>query len=157
MSEKMTRFEIDICNQQQAVDVDEDSLRRTVTHVLEVMQVSAASVSVAVVDNAAIRRLKAEYFQMDVVTDVISFDLADDAGAATGRLDCEVVVNGQRAAEEAAPPRSPPAELNLYLVHGLLHQLGYDDRTTEMAAVMHEKEDQLLDELGFGRIYSGKG
>ena len=150
----MTHFDIAICNQQQVAEIDENDLRRTVHHVLDDLDVTDASVSIAVVDDQTIRRLKDQYFDRNQITDVISFNLADEPDRVTAPLDCEVVINAQRAAQLAAPPRSTQAELNLYLIHGLLHQLGYDDRIPQKAADMHEKEDQLLTELGFGKVYS---
>ena len=93
-----------------------------------------------------------------VATDVLSFDLRDMQNPACPRtaLDCELVVNAERALE-AASERSlePLAELNLYVVHGLLHQLGYDDKNAQQERLMHQKEDQLLDELGWGQVFWG--
>ena len=44
-------------------------------------------------------------------------------------------------------------ELLLYVVHGTLHLLGFDDQRPEDARAMHKKEDQLLSELGHGFVY----
>jgi probable rRNA maturation factor len=44
----------------------------------------------------------------------------------------------------------------LYLVHGLLHLMGYDDRTPDEARHMHAREDALLDQFGFGCVYAGR-
>ena len=46
--------------------------------------------------------------------------------------------------------------LLLYLVHGLLHLMGYDDRSPQDAKRMHGREDALLEELGFTSIYAGR-
>ena len=117
-----------------------------------------------VVDDDAICRLKQRFFSTSAVstsavTDVISFRLGDnpDTLAPGSTLDCEVVVNAQRAQQVASKcDASPQAELNLYVVHGLLHQLGFGDQTPESADLMHHKEDQLLDELGLGKVFSQK-
>jgi ssRNA-specific RNase YbeY (16S rRNA maturation enzyme) len=42
-------------------------------------------------------------------------------------------------------------------VHGTLHLLGFDDRTVDQAAAMHAEEDQILDALGYGRVYESGG
>lgn len=151
-----TAYDIAITDEQDAVAVDSEQLRTTVMHVLRSSGVDRASVSVAVVDNAAIRELKKRYFDIDMETDVISFDLADgEQGDDT--VDCEIVVSAQRAKEMAGNAESVAGELNLYVVHGLLHQLGYDDQTEAQAEQMHQREDVLLEELGFGPVYSRKG
>jgi probable rRNA maturation factor len=155
----LKRFQIEVSDQQKVLKVDSRQLRRTVRFVLRQQYVDAATVSVVLVDNAAIRRLKARYFGRRVVTDVISFDLRGEpySSGEVLAVDCEIVVNAQRAVTVAArSARDPRAELNLYVVHGLLHQLGYDDISVRKARAMHEREDQFLRQLGFGSVYHEK-
>jgi probable rRNA maturation factor len=131
--------------------VDHDRLTHTIRHTLEKMGISEGAVSVAIIGNDEISTLKEKYFGAAQDTDVISFDLRDEGD---NTLDCEIIVNLQRAAAEAEARNSDcQAELNLYVVHGLLHQLGYDDQDEAQAQAMHHKEDELLEELGFGRVY----
>ena len=173
----MNQLKVTITNEQDAMDVDADQLRRTVTRVFESVKGPAAWVNLAVLDDQAIRTLKEEFFGQSIVTDVISFDLRDDqddlpgdpselcAGDRNGgddqndmpeqaSPDFEIVVNAQRALAVAGDATRAAGELNLYVVHGLLHQLGYDDQEPTQAQAMHEMEDQLLDGLGFGRVFS---
>ena len=127
-------------------------MTRTVRHTLDRLGVTEATVSLAVVGHDEMAQLKHRYFDRLETTDVISFDLRDEAEPST--LDCEIVVNAQQAADQAqAAGADREAELNLYVVHGLLHQLGYDDQDEIEAQAMHEKEDELLQELGFGRVF----
>jgi probable rRNA maturation factor len=44
-------------------------------------------------------------------------------------------------------------ELMLYIVHGLLHQMGYEDSTVRGRARMHAREDYLLDLFGPGPAF----
>jgi probable rRNA maturation factor len=46
------------------------------------------------------------------------------------------------------------AELALYAIHGVLHLLGYEDKTKAKAARMHEVEDILLESIGVGPVYA---
>ena len=69
-------------------------------------------------------------------------------------IDGEIVASAETAAREAARRNvEAKAELLLYVIHGTLHLLGFDDAAAEQAAVMHEKEDALLVELGYGPVY----
>ena len=45
-------------------------------------------------------------------------------------------------------------ELLLYALHGMLHLLGYDDRTARDFATMHRTEDDILTQLGFGPVFA---
>ena len=62
----------------------------------------------------------------------------------------EVFISSNAAIDYA--PHDPYRELTLYLVHGLLHLLGYDDMEEEKETLMREAEDRhmhYLDEKGF--------
>ena len=150
----MADFDINITDDFEWLDgtkPDRRGLTEIVEYVLKSEQVTGGTVSVAIVGDEDICRLKEKYFGSAVVTDVISFDLRDDSD---GQPDCEVVVNAQRAerlAEQNGTGRF--GELSLYVVHGLLHQLGYDDKTQQDAQRMHLREDELLNELGFGNVF----
>jgi probable rRNA maturation factor len=156
----MTPFKIDIQKQVRTAGVDSKKLKQVVRYVLAQLDAPQAEVTVLVVGHEAIRSLKREYFDMDVTTDVISFNVSDESAGADGAAlaEYDIVVNAEMAAEIAAQRGTEfMPELALYVVHGLLHQLGYDDHTPAKAKRMHVMEDRLLDELGFGKVYFGKG
>ncbi len=145
---------IAIANEQAFLSAAEDDLRRTISYVLERYDKGEARVSLALIDSPRMRSLKNRYFKIDEVTDVISFNLNESP---SDPLECEVVVNAQLAAERAAEyGQDAHTELSLYVVHGLLHQLGFDDGSEAAAKAMHSVEDHLLEELGFGQVYRRK-
>ena len=49
---------------------------------------------------------------------------------------------------------STEAELALYLTHGLLHNLGFNDADKAAAERMHDMEDEILQQAGFGVVYN---
>jgi probable rRNA maturation factor len=84
----------------------------------------AGRVDVAVVCDREIAALNRRFLRRAGPTDVLSFPL----GGPGGHLG-DVVVSGETARREAARRGVPArAELHLYVVHGVLHLLGYDDR-----------------------------
>lgn len=154
----MSGIEIAISDNQNVLSVDHVQLEQTVRHVLQKMNVNEAEVSLALFDDALMLQLNEKYLQKSSPTDVISFDLSDPDPSQKNKLDCEVVVNVQCALRVTREHTDDPqAELNLYIVHGLLHQLGYNDQTEEQAKKMHKMENQLLEELGFGNVFGGTG
>ena len=110
-----------------------------------------AQVGIAVVGDDTIRKLNEQFLNKLQKTDVISFDLSDDADEAR----CfELVVNADEAARQSKAQKHPlQAELALYITHGLLHNLGFDDATSEASAEMHRTEDEILQEAGFGKVF----
>ena len=86
-----------------------------------------------------------------LVSDVLSFDLGGSRG---GGVDGTVVVSTETACREAAcRGHDAVAEALLYVVHGTLHLLGFDDDTPEAAAQMHATEDRVLSAMGLGPVF----
>jgi probable rRNA maturation factor len=119
-------------------------------------------VSIAVVDDIQIRELNGRFLNRKKTTDCLSFDLSNgnemepNAEKPTSRM-LELVVNGEMAARQAAlRGHSSEAELALYITHGLLHNLGFDDATPSQARKMHDAEDEILQQLGYGSVYNRK-
>lgn len=151
-------IDISIDTEEPDEGVDRAQLERTVNYVLQQYGVRQGIISLVVVDDPAIRRLKRDWFGLDVVTDVVSFDLGEQQEgsewSADSPFECELVVNVQQALRVARQRGGKwQSELNLYVVHGLLHQLGHDDQTTGDFERMHAREDEILEKLGFGRVF----
>ncbi len=130
-----------------------EAVRRAVRHTLKRHRRGAAEVSIAVLDDRAIAELHQHHLGVAGPTDCLSFDLRDDP---TSKLvEGAIAVSWETARREAAGrDHSPAAELLLYVVHALLHLLGFDDRTPEDAARLHAEEDAILVELGLGAVYA---
>jgi len=131
--------------------MDGERLKSLARSVCRRFGLKKARVGIAIVDDEAIRKVNSSFLDKPEETDVISFDLSDDSDAAR----ClELVVNADEAARQGKARGHPPeAELALYITHGLLHNLGFDDATTEAGAEMHRTEDEILTEAGFGRVF----
>jgi probable rRNA maturation factor len=136
---------------------DPSKLRTLVRAICKRFAVPRAVVSIGVVDDAEMRRLNRKFLHRGANTDCLSFDLSDGAGPKEPRV-FDLVVNGELAIREAARRgHAPEVELALYVAHGLLHQLGFDDATTEEAGRMHRMEDEILQDLGYGLVYDTDG
>lgn len=95
----------------------------------------------AVVDGATISRLHAQFLDDPSPTDVLSFVLTRRGGWLEG----EIVACAEVAVQVARRLRRLAAdELLLYIVHGMLHLVGYDDRTPAEARRMRQQERAYL-------------
>ena len=135
---------IHVANQQR-LPVDETPLRRAVRMILDDASIPAATVSLAIVDDPTIHELNRQYLRHDHATDVLSFLLERDEH----RLEGEVVVSAETA-ERVAPQFgwSPGEELLLYVIHGTLHLVGYDDQTSRQRSAMRAQETAYLARFG---------
>lgn len=117
-----------------------------------------AEVSVSFVDNREIRQLNKLYRNKDKSTDVLSFPLGEngvyDVNNETGAyLLGDVVISIETAIKQAQIyNHTLEREVGFLTVHSMLHLLGYDHETTPVdAALMREKEEQVLEYLGITR------
>ena len=132
------------------IDLSLPGLKKLVTAICNRFRLSGATVSIAIVDNAEIRKVNKKFLGSNHTTDCLSFDLSDNDADRT----FELVVNGEKAVKEAAlQGHSGQAEMALYITHALLHNLGFHDSTQEQAEKMHQTENDILEQLGFGLVY----
>lgn len=137
--------EIDVQIRHPLPFVSESALREAAARTLSAHGAGeGARIDVAVVDDPSIHRLNRERLDHDWPTDVISF-LYDEEPIVG-----ELIVSADTALRAAAEYGwKPEAELVLYVVHGTLHLLGYDDRSDEDRAEMQSEENRILAEFGW--------
>jgi len=104
--------------------------------------ISSEKLSVLLCDNTLIKKLNKKYFKKSSATDVIAFPLTD--GLEPDYLG-EVVASVEEAAHTAKKLGCKwQDELRLYLIHGILHLVGYDDCTKVKRARMEKMQEELL-------------
>lgn len=134
--------------------------------------VQVARMSVRIVGDAQMSRLHERHSGIAGTTDVLTFvggeavrsdGAGSDGGSSGPRADGGVLeIDAAVCADEAARRcgdfgHGVREELLLYAVHALLHAVGFDDATAGQHAQMHAEEDRLLQHLGHGALYSGRG
>jgi probable rRNA maturation factor len=145
-------IKVSIATPQEIIPVDRAHMRTIARSVLEGEGVRGAEISLAFVDNATIHALNRRYLGHDEPTDVLTFPLSE-AGAR--RLAGELVIGAEVARVQAEERgHDLQAELALYVIHGLLHLCGYDDKSSGAAVDMHERERHYLRRLGLPDIVS---
>lgn len=112
-----------------------------------------AEVSIAFVDDGAMAELNACWRGRSGPTDVLSFecDSVGDAVTLTSAPDAPYELGDVIIAPDVAEAQAPgfgngfQQEIELLLVHGLLHLCGYDHLQDDEAEVMEARERELLD------------
>jgi probable rRNA maturation factor len=141
---------IAIATPQEIVAVDRGRMRDIGRAVLAGEQVQDYEISLAFVDNPTIHRLNKRYLDHDEPTDVLTFPLSEPSAK---KLTGELVI-GAEVAKQQADERGHDVqvELALYVIHGLLHLCGYDDKSDKAAQEMRRRERHYLAELGLPDI-----
>lgn len=155
---ELAPFRIHLAVRQRLLRTDRVGLARLARSVLRREQVSAAEISIAIVDDCQIHAVNRDFLGHDYATDVISFLLEEPGDGppfrpstrscrrGTGKtLDGEIVISAETALRNAARYGVPAErEIALYLVHGLLHLCGYDDLTPREKRLMRRREAEAL-------------
>jgi len=129
---------LDVRNRQRAHPVDLARLRQ----LAGIVASDFKSLSIVLVNDAAMARFNLQYHHTAGTTDVLSFDY----GAGHG----ELIISVERAIAQARQYRTTSSrELALYVVHGILHLQGYDDLTPVKRRRIRAAERRLLDKLDF--------
>jgi len=142
-------IKISIACPQEVVPVNKPFFRQLAQKVLEGEKVTRAAISLAFVDDPTIHRLNKQFLDHDEPTDVLSFPLGRGKSGLEGELILGVEVAKRVAHEEGHKVQD---ELALYTIHGLLHLIGYDDKTFTKAVKMREAERRHLAALGLPDI-----
>jgi probable rRNA maturation factor len=126
-----------------------DSLERAARAVLDLSAIPEADLSIVLVDDARIQALNRDFLAHDAPTDVLSFP-ADEPDPETGRRYLGDVVISLARAEEQARERghAAEAEMQLLVVHGVLHLLGHDHAEPGEKERMWMAQAQALERLG---------
>ncbi|MCF6150186.1 MAG: rRNA maturation RNase YbeY [Candidatus Kuenenia sp.] len=137
-------MELEIINRQKLYPVDEKPIIKLVKRVLK-SENKDACLSIVITDNKEIRKLNKTFLKHDYATDVLSF-IYDTSGS---HVSGEIIVSVEMAYKVAQKhEHDAEGEIALYLIHGLLHLIGYDDKKKEDAKKMHRREKELLSMLG---------
>jgi len=139
-------IQVELCDSQDRLRYDPVWLRDAVAAVLRAEAVSRAHVSIALIDDRRIEVLNRRYLNHQGPTDVISFPLSEPEEP---ELVGQLVISAEPAAREAGRLGVDPTdELLLYIVHGALHLVGYDDQSDADRARMRRLERRHLEALG---------
>jgi len=88
-----------------------------------------------------LRKINIQYLKHKTYTDIITFDVSDDQAYLEG----EIFISIDRVKENASKLNvSFIEELHRVLIHGVLHLLGYSDKTISKKKEMRKKEDAYL-------------
>ena len=122
-------------------DIDDDWINSTCKNILNDKDKNTASISIILTNDKKLLHLKNQYFQQNILTDVITFNLEEDGDPIEG----EIYISLNRVSENAIKFKQDIGiELKRVIIHGILHLLGYDDQTPEEEKIMTRLEDHYL-------------
>lgn len=138
---------IAIYNTQKRFSIDEKAVAKLVTNVISAEARTCHEVAVHFVGTRRICSLHAQYFDDPSVTDCISFPIDNEEQGPYSVLG-EVFVCPETAFNYVKRHGGELyEEISLYIVHGLLHLLGYDDIAEADQLIMRQREHFHMENL----------
>ena len=129
-------------------------LERAARAALENQSASLDSdLTIVLTDDAKIQELNRDYLGIDAPTDVLSFPASETDPETGAPYIGDILISlpyAARSAEKAGHPLE--AEVQLLVVHGILHLLGHDHAKVREKAKMWKAQAEILESLGLGNI-----
>ena len=138
-------IDIEITCRQYPARINFKNVRIILREILLLLGLKTFCISVVFCDNKFISKLNRKFFKKSHTTDVISFPLQDDA---VSKYLGEIVISVEQAKRMCdVYGKKWREELTLYLIHGILHLVGYNDIKKKERAVMERKQEEILSKI----------
>lgn len=129
--------------------LNKKKLEKIVRFVLKSVGVFQANLSIAFATDSEIRRLNYLYRRKNIATDVLAFSMREGKRLKRdSSILGDIVISVERAKKQAKRFDSTfKRELYLYIIHGILHLVGYGDEKPSAKRLMRRKEIEILNAL----------
>ncbi len=140
---------VEVRNLQRKIKIRKKGLREAAEGTL-LSERKEGDISIAVVNNRAIRKMNLKFRGVDSPTDVLAFSMQEGSfGGLSGDVLGDVVISAERALEQSAVFKEPfEREMARLSVHGTLHLLGYKDIKGPDRKKMKRRQESILKRLG---------
>jgi probable rRNA maturation factor len=131
-------------------NVLEEAARAALEHESESLD---AELSIILTDDVRLQELNLNYLEVDAPTDVLSFPASETDPETGARYIGDILISVPRARAQAEAAGHPlEAEVQLLVVHGILHLLGHDHARAADKARMWKAQAEVLQRLGIGHV-----
>ena len=133
--------EISIFYEHSSFPIIEKNLKSLCSKILDYKGYKEYSLSIIFIDDEKLKKMKKEYFNQDLYTDVIAFNLNER----DEDLDGEIYISFDAIKINSDLYKTNiNNELQRIVIHGTLHLIGYEDNTKEKKDEMTKIEDFFI-------------
>jgi probable rRNA maturation factor len=135
-------------------DISAELMEKTALEALKHQSAPAdADLTIVLSDDIQLHELNRQWMGVDAPTDVLSFPSDEIDPESGNRYLGDILISIQRAAEQAkAAGHAVEAEVQLLVIHGVLHLMGHDHAEAGEKARMWQAQGEILSQLGLGDI-----
>ena len=123
--------------------VNRKKIKIWLNNIIEEEEAIAGTISYLFIDDKEMLAYNQQFLQHDTLTDVITFENKDD-----NKISGDIVISTERIYENAEKYKVVfTDELYRVMAHGLLHLLGYKDKSNKEAIEIRKKENYYLEKI----------
>ena len=132
--------EINIFNEHKDIDFHKNHIIQLINLSLEATEYNQVKINLIFCDNDKLNSFKREYFDEDVLTDIVTFPIKND-----NDLEAEIYISVEMAKINSVEFNvSLNNELSRLIIHGVLHLIGFNDDTEDSKKVMFLKQEEII-------------
>lgn len=118
-----------------------ENITAWINHTIDTEGCELSNINYIFCSDEYLHQVNVDYLQHDYYTDIITFDNSEEEGLIEGDL----FISIDRVEDNAVQQKTVfHVELKRVIIHGVLHLLGYNDKTDEERNLMREKENAYL-------------
>ncbi len=126
---------------------NKSGLKTWISSTIEGKKKKAGDISFVFCTDEFLLEMNKEYLNHDTYTDIITFDYSKDGKGLP--IEGDIFISIDRVKENAGKfSKTFEQELHRVIIHGVLHLLGYKDKTKSAKEEMRKQEDLCLKALG---------
>ena len=133
-------MKIEILNIQKKKRISLKELNTAAKKILRFFNKNKANVSIVIVDNIRMKQLNKRYRKKNKPTDVLTFSMREGKSIRGDRdLLGDIVISAEKAQNKK--------DIYLFLIHGMLHLLGYDHKDAQQRKKMLKTQTLLMEKI----------
>jgi rRNA maturation RNase YbeY len=122
---------------------NEDSISEWLKHAIRLEKKALGEINYIFCDDEYLLKKNQDFLKHNTLTDIITFDYSEG-----NKLSADIFISVERVKENAVIfAVSFEQELKRVIIHGILHLMGYKDKSEEESKIMRSKEDFYLSKL----------
>ena len=120
---------------------DTEKMTAWINHTIVSEDYELSNINYIFCSDEYLHQVNVDYLQHDYYTDIITFDNSEEEGL----IEADLFISIERVEDNAEQEGTVfHVELKRVIIHGILHLLGYNDKTDEEKKLMREKENAYL-------------
>ena len=119
--------------------IKNDSINQLINIIFSSNNILSGKINIIIISDDNLRKMKKEYFNQDLYTDVIAFKIEENP------IEAEIYISHDRVKDNSKKyNQSFHQEFKRVVIHGTLHLCGYNDSTKNEKLEMRSMEDNYL-------------